>query len=75
VLQEVIGTLKRVLQSTARVKPPSKRPNTDQLLLVLTSTAAIPQERFFRSLNKECAWQQNFMSFAEARRAVRVWLE
>lgn len=32
-------------------------------------------ERFFRSFKEECAWQQNFTSFAEARRAVRTWLE
>ena len=32
-------------------------------------------ERFFRSFKEECAWQQNFTSFAEASRAVRAWLE
>ncbi len=32
-------------------------------------------ERFFRSFKEECVWQQNFTSFEEARRAVRVWLE
>jgi putative transposase len=32
-------------------------------------------ERFFRSFKEECAWQQNFTSFAEARRAVKAWLE
>lgn len=32
-------------------------------------------ERFFRSFKEECVWQQNFMSFAEARRAVKAWLD
>lgn len=32
-------------------------------------------ERFFRSFKEECAWQQNFTSFEQARRAVRAWLE
>jgi putative transposase len=31
-------------------------------------------ERFFRSLKEECVWQQNFGSFAEARRAVLRWI-
>ena len=26
-------------------------------------------------LYEECVWQQNFTSVAEARRAVRIWLE
>ncbi|HZT07806.1 MAG TPA: integrase core domain-containing protein [Chloroflexota bacterium] len=32
-------------------------------------------ERFFRSLKEECVWQRNFVSFAEARRAIRRWIE
>jgi putative transposase len=32
-------------------------------------------ERFFRSFKEECVWQHSFTSFAEARRAVRNWLE
>ena len=32
-------------------------------------------ERFFRSFKEECVWQQNVTSVAEARRAVRTWLE
>jgi putative transposase len=32
-------------------------------------------ERFFRSFKEECAWQQTFTSFAEARRVVQAWLE
>lgn len=32
-------------------------------------------ERFFRSFKEECVWQQNFTNFAEARRAVKAWLE
>jgi len=31
-------------------------------------------ERFFRSLKEECAWQHNFQSFDEARRAVGQWI-
>jgi putative transposase len=32
-------------------------------------------ERFFRSLKEECVWQQNFESFAEAKRAVTRWID
>ena len=32
-------------------------------------------ERFFRSFKEECVWVQHFTSVAEARRAVRTWLE
>jgi putative transposase len=32
-------------------------------------------ERFFRSLKEECVWQRSFVSFTEARRAVRRWIE
>src|SRR5437867_3262147 len=32
-------------------------------------------ERFFRSLKEECVWQRTFVSFAEARRAVRRWID
>lgn len=32
-------------------------------------------ERFFRSLKEECVWQRSFVSFPEARRAVRRWIE
>jgi putative transposase len=32
-------------------------------------------ERFFRSFKEECVWLQTFTSFAEARRAVKAWLE
>ena len=32
-------------------------------------------ERFFRRFKEECAWQQTCTSVAEARRAVRAWLE
>ncbi len=31
-------------------------------------------ERFFRSLKEECAWQHNFVSFAQARRAIHEWI-
>jgi putative transposase len=31
-------------------------------------------ERFFRSLKEECAWQWNFGTFSEARRALRRWI-
>ena len=31
-------------------------------------------ERFFRSLKEECAWQHNFSSFVQARRAVERWI-
>jgi putative transposase len=31
-------------------------------------------ERFFRSLKEECAWQHNFASFAEAKRAIENWI-
>lgn len=32
-------------------------------------------ERFFRSLKEECVWQYNFVTFAQARRAIRRWIE
>jgi putative transposase len=32
-------------------------------------------ERFFRSLKEECAWQHSFHSFAEAKAAIRHWIE
>ncbi len=32
-------------------------------------------ERFFRSLKEECVWQRTFVSFAEARRAIRRWID
>jgi putative transposase len=32
-------------------------------------------ERFFRSLKEECVWQHRFANFAEARRAVRRWID
>jgi putative transposase len=32
-------------------------------------------ERFFRSLKEECVWQHSFHSFAEAKAAVRQWIE
>ncbi len=32
-------------------------------------------ERFFRSLKEECVWIHSFVSFAEARRAVRRWID
>jgi putative transposase len=32
-------------------------------------------ERFFRSLKEECVWQHNFHSFAEAKAAIRQWIE
>ena len=31
-------------------------------------------ERFFRTLKEECAWQHNFVSFAEARREITRWI-
>lgn len=31
-------------------------------------------ERFFRSLKKECVWQHNFATFAEARGAIANWI-
>lgn len=31
-------------------------------------------ERFFRSLKEECVWIHSFVSFADARRAVRTWI-
>lgn len=36
-MEEVVGTIQRVLQSTARQNPRRKRPNTYQLLLALTT--------------------------------------
>jgi len=32
-------------------------------------------ERFFRSLKEECVWQHSFHSFAEAKAAIRQWIE
>ncbi|MGA2639327.1 MAG: integrase core domain-containing protein [Spirochaetia bacterium] len=32
-------------------------------------------ERFFRSLKDECVWQHSFHSFAEAKAAIRQWIE
>jgi putative transposase len=32
-------------------------------------------ERFFRSLKEECVWQHSFYSFAEAKAAIRQWIE
>jgi putative transposase len=32
-------------------------------------------ERFFRSLKEECVWQQCFHNFAEAKAAIRQWIE
>jgi putative transposase len=32
-------------------------------------------ERFFRSVKEECVQQQQFRSFADARRAIRTWIE
>lgn len=33
-------------------------------------------ERFFRSVKEECVWQHQFGSFfADARRAIRTWIE
>ncbi|MGA2613966.1 MAG: IS3 family transposase [Spirochaetia bacterium] len=32
-------------------------------------------ERFFRSLKEECAWQFNFGSFLEAKKAIAQWIE
>jgi putative transposase len=32
-------------------------------------------ERFFRSLKEECVWQNSFHSFAEAKAAIRQWIE
>lgn len=32
-------------------------------------------ERFFRSFKEECVWLENFTSFAQARAAVKKWLE
>jgi putative transposase len=32
-------------------------------------------ERFFRSLKEECIWQHSFHNFAEAKAAVRQWIE
>lgn len=32
-------------------------------------------ERFFRSLKEECVWQYNFGTFAEARTAIRRWIQ
>ena len=31
-------------------------------------------ERWFRSLKEECVWQQSFVDFAEAERAIRRWI-
>jgi putative transposase len=31
-------------------------------------------ERFFRSLKEECAWQFNFGSFPEAKKAIAQWI-
>lgn len=31
-------------------------------------------ERFFRSLKEECVWQQQFKTFAEAKRAITAWI-
>lgn len=31
-------------------------------------------ERFFRSLKGGCVWQQVFVVFTQARRAIRVWI-
>jgi len=32
-------------------------------------------ERFFRSLKEECVWQHSFRNFAEAKAAIRQWIE
>jgi putative transposase len=32
-------------------------------------------ERFFRSLKEECAWQFNFGSFPESKKAIAQWIE
>jgi putative transposase len=32
-------------------------------------------ERFFRSLKEECVWQHSFHSFAEAKAAIRQWID
>lgn len=32
-------------------------------------------ERWFRSLKEECVWQQSFETFAEAKQAVRRWIQ
>jgi putative transposase len=32
-------------------------------------------ERFFRTLKEECVWQHRFNNFAEAKAAVRRWIE
>jgi putative transposase len=32
-------------------------------------------ERFFRSLKEECVWQQSLHNFAEAKVAIRQWIE
>ncbi len=32
-------------------------------------------ERFFRGLKEECVWQHSFHSFAEAKAAIRQWIE
>jgi transposase InsO family protein len=31
-------------------------------------------ERFFRPLNEECIWQQNFKTFEQAKAAIEVWV-
>ena len=32
-------------------------------------------ERFFRSLKEECVWQHSFHNFAEAKAAIRLWID
>jgi putative transposase len=32
-------------------------------------------ERFFRSLKEECVWQHSFHGFAEAKAAIRQWID
>ena len=32
-------------------------------------------ERFFRSLKEECAWQQNFQGFKQAKRIIQRWID
>jgi putative transposase len=32
-------------------------------------------ERFFRSLKEECVWQHQFHNFADAKTAIRQWIE